>query len=336
MSLLSWNCHGLGTPWAFQFLKEITLQKRPDFVFLCEIICKKKTVERLQRAIGFEGLFVVESHGHSGGVAFLWRNKEDVVLKSYSKNHVDTIIHMNNSNLFRVTGVYGEPDKSKRHETWELIRNLSINNNHPWVLIGDMNNVCSQDDKKGGRPYPVSLIQGFLLALDECSLMDLDLQGYQYTWERGVGTSDWIEVRLDLALVTSEFMNMFKDATLTNLEVSTSNHCPLLLEFYKAQQVILNRSFRFENAWLREPMCVSFRIGNGQEVDILNSPWLPSIEDPFVHSNNEAISKQKVASLFRIEWLQLVFEQVNKNDICIQCNSAASIGPVSYWPILPK
>ncbi|XP_074327095.1 uncharacterized protein LOC141665037 [Apium graveolens] len=200
-------------------------------------------------------MFVVESQGHSGGVAFLWRNKEDVVLKSYSKNHVDTIVHLNNSNHFRVTGVYGEPDRSKRYETWQLIRNLADNNNHPWILIGDMNNVCSQHDKKGGRPYPASLIQGFLEVLDECNMIDLDLQGYQYTWERGAGTSDWIEVRLDRALVTPDFMNMFKDAMLTNLEVSTSDHCPLLLEFYKAQQVILTRSFRFENAWMREPMC---------------------------------------------------------------------------------
>lgn len=50
-------------------------------------------------------------------------------------------------------------------------------------------------------------------------------------------------------------MNSFKDATLTNLEVSTSDHCPLLLEFYKSQQTIQPKRFRFENAWLREPMC---------------------------------------------------------------------------------
>lgn len=59
--------------------------------------------------------------------------------------------------------------------------------------------------------------------LEECSLIDMNLQGYPYTWERGVGTSDRIEVRLDRALVTAGFMNMFKDATLTNLEILTSD-----------------------------------------------------------------------------------------------------------------
>lgn len=48
---------------------------------------------------------------------------------------------------------------------------------------------------------------------------------------------------------------MFKDATLINLEVSTSDHSPILLERFKDKEVFRERDFRFENAWLREPMC---------------------------------------------------------------------------------
>lgn len=66
MNLISWNYRGLGTPCAFQLLKEITLQKRPDFIFLHEVICRKDTAERFQRAVGFEGMMVVESQGRSG------------------------------------------------------------------------------------------------------------------------------------------------------------------------------------------------------------------------------------------------------------------------------
>lgn len=66
--------------------------------------------------------------------------------------------------------------------------------------------------------------------LEECDLTDMNLVGYPFTWEQGFGTNSWVEVRLDRALVNIEFMNMFKDASLTNLEVTTSDHCPLLLE----------------------------------------------------------------------------------------------------------
>lgn len=90
-----------------------------------------------------------------------------------------------------------------------------------------MNNVLSQEDKRGGRPYPQWLISGFQAVIDDCSLHDMDLEGYPYTWERGHGSEDWIEVRLDRALVSTLFLQSFSESKLTNLEVSTSDHCPL-------------------------------------------------------------------------------------------------------------
>lgn len=50
-------------------------------------------------------------------------------------------------------------------------------------------------------------------------------------------------------------MNMFKDITLTNQEASTSDHYPLFLELYRVCHEVRTRQFRFENAWLHEPMC---------------------------------------------------------------------------------
>uniref|UniRef100_A0A803P744 Uncharacterized protein n=1 Tax=Cannabis sativa TaxID=3483 RepID=A0A803P744_CANSA len=53
--------------------------------------------------------------------------------------------------------------------------------------MGDVNNVCNVKDKRGGRPYPASLIQGFNDALSVGRLQDLCLEGYPFTWERGRG-----------------------------------------------------------------------------------------------------------------------------------------------------
>lgn len=156
---------------------------------------------------------------------------------------------------FRITGVYGEPDRRRRHETWSLIRTLARTTTLPWCLIGDMNNVVAQTDKQGGRPYPQSLIQGFRDMLEECNLQDMDLIRYPYTWERGAGTSAWIEVRLDRALVSNDFLNVFTEAKLYNLEISTSDHSPIFLELHKTDVFSPTKHFCFENAWLREPMC---------------------------------------------------------------------------------
>lgn len=42
---------------------------------------------------------------------------------------------------------------------------------------------------------------------------------------------------------------------------------------------------------------VSYRIGNGDNIEILNTPWLPSITDPFIHSTSESLIDKRVAFL---------------------------------------
>lgn len=121
--------------------------------------------------------------------------------------------------------------------------------------IGDMNNVLGQNDKRGGPPYPSWLIRGFQQALDACELHDMELQGYQFTWERGHGTAKWVEIRLDRALVSRSWSEAFQDARLVNLTCSTSDHCPLLLEPTTVSKTPRYRKSKFENAWLREPVC---------------------------------------------------------------------------------
>lgn len=224
-------------------------------MFLCETICKKVTVEKVRLSLGFDGMIAVDSSGRSGGLALLWRNKDEVTLTSFNKNQIDVIVSTVKGLKYRITGIYGEPDRAKREQTWSLIRGLSSQNTLPWCLIGDMNNVLSQNDKRGGRPYPDRLIQGFKDVLNDRELTDLQLWGYQYIWDRGLGTSNHIEIRLDRALVTGGFINLFKDVKLTNLEISTSDHCPLLLEPKNSNLIRNKPAFRFENSWLREPMC---------------------------------------------------------------------------------
>lgn len=117
-----------------------------------------------------------------------------------------------------------------------------------------MNNVLAQSDKRGGRPYSDSLLKGFQDVLQKCDLVDMVRCGYQYTWERGSNTANHVEVRLERAIVSHDFLSLFQEAKLTNLEVSTSDHCPIMLETQVIRTTFTIKPFRFENAWLREPM----------------------------------------------------------------------------------
>uniref|UniRef100_A0A803NLR5 RNase H type-1 domain-containing protein n=1 Tax=Cannabis sativa TaxID=3483 RepID=A0A803NLR5_CANSA len=197
MSLLSWNCHGLGNPWTLQFLKDIVIQKKPNFVFLCETLCRRDQVEKVRVSLGFDGMVVVYVKGKSGGIALLWRHEEEVSLIRFVDNYIDVEVTVVGQLKWRFTGLYGKPNRSKRKATWDLLRTLAAASNLPWCVMEDLNNVVSHNDKQGGNRYPDFLIQGFQQALAESGLQDMDLCGYPFTWERGRGTNSWIEVRLD-------------------------------------------------------------------------------------------------------------------------------------------
>ncbi|XP_074342276.1 uncharacterized protein LOC141679766 [Apium graveolens] len=255
MNVLSWNCRGVGRPRKVQFLFNIVRQEQPYLVFLCETIAVKSKLEYVQNKLGYEGLFVVDPVGRSGGIALLWKEKEQVDILGFSQHHIDARVKGDNTIEWRLTGVYGEPDRLQRHKTWDLLRNLARDANLPWCVIGDINNVMCLEEKVGGDPYPTWLMEGFSAALQDAGLTDLPLTGHQFTWERNRGKIDWMEVRLDRALITDDWVNSFPLAKLYNLEGAPSDHSALLL----VPQTKLRRQkpyrFKFENAWNTEPMC---------------------------------------------------------------------------------
>ncbi|XP_074323131.1 uncharacterized protein LOC141660071 [Apium graveolens] len=176
-------------------------------------------MEELCSKLNFEGFIAVEPQEKSGGIAMFWQDAEKVTLLSFSKNHIDILINMGDNKEWRLIGIYGEPSRTQRFKTWELLRNLSRDANLPWCLIGDFNNVTSQDDKRGAA-YPNNLIEGFNECLLDVELHDLDIIGHQYTWERGKSTENWIEIQLDRVFVNMQWSMLYQMAKVYNLEGS--------------------------------------------------------------------------------------------------------------------
>lgn len=69
-------------------------QERPSFIFLCETMDNKGKMKSVRRSLGFDGLFVVDPQGRSGGLALIWRDKDQVHLRSSSRNHIDVEVNI--------------------------------------------------------------------------------------------------------------------------------------------------------------------------------------------------------------------------------------------------
>ncbi|KAL9440243.1 hypothetical protein AB3S75_018993 [Citrus x aurantiifolia] len=76
-----------------------------------------KQMEVKMRILKFENCFVVDRCGLGGGLALLWTSDVSLEVKSYSKHHIDSVIHNENGSSWRCTGVYGHPE-SERKKTY--------------------------------------------------------------------------------------------------------------------------------------------------------------------------------------------------------------------------
>lgn len=51
-------------------------------------------------------------------------------------------------------GFYGYPDSERRRDSWDLLRTLAQDNNLPWCIVGDSNDILSNDEKRSTTDNP--------------------------------------------------------------------------------------------------------------------------------------------------------------------------------------
>ena len=98
MSLLVWNCRGLGNLRTEDQLADFVWPKDPSVVFLAETWTDKARLEQVQRSIQFKNLFVVPRCNKTGGLAILWKKGFPLEVVKYSKNYIDSVINKGKEN----------------------------------------------------------------------------------------------------------------------------------------------------------------------------------------------------------------------------------------------
>ena len=68
MSLLSWNCRGLGNATTIEELRDMAKNYTPTVVCVLETQVHKARVEGLKSTLGYANAFAVNCSGRSGGL----------------------------------------------------------------------------------------------------------------------------------------------------------------------------------------------------------------------------------------------------------------------------
>ncbi|XP_019166659.1 PREDICTED: uncharacterized protein LOC109162410 [Ipomoea nil] len=79
--------------------------------------------------------------------------------------------------------------------------------------------------------------------------------GGRFTWEKGHGTEAWVEERLDRAVATMDWVELYEDAAVRKVFIVESDHSAILLDLETRPIRSVRYSFKFESAWLLDAGC---------------------------------------------------------------------------------
>jgi len=148
MSVISWNCRGLGNPSAVPDLKYLIRHFNPDLRFLSEILVHKNKIEYLRYVLGFDSCFSIDRNGRGGGLALFWRTTFNCQIVNFTNNHITVDIVDPTRGLWKLTGYYRYPNGGHRRVVWDFLRHLSSQMNAPWCIFGDFNDILDATEKR--------------------------------------------------------------------------------------------------------------------------------------------------------------------------------------------
>ena len=257
MNSVGWNCRGAGDPATVREVKNLVASVAPSILLLVETQVGKRRMENLSSSFGFNNCFAISSEGRSGGLAMYWNGPLVLDLIGFSRDHIDMKVTEQGKEPWRITGIYGEANKSERFRTWDLLKDLKAKSDLPWVCMGDFNEVLRREEHFGVGERDEAQMRGFRDAVDICGLSDLGYTGLDWTFEKKVRGGTYTRVRLDRALADSDWWMRFPFAELRHLTAAKSDHCPIQLVVDSRSQVPKRRShqrvFRYEMMWETHP-----------------------------------------------------------------------------------
>ncbi|KAK2424153.1 hypothetical protein QL285_034543 [Trifolium repens] len=230
-----------------------------------ETRCKGFEIDKLKFKLGFSCGIVVDCRGlgreRAGGLALFWKDQLDISIKSYSLNHIYAkCVDVETNEAWDLTGIYGYPEEHNKRKTWQLIRQLHSEVGSMWLCFGDLNDIISAEEKKGGLARSHGQLEVGRQAVLDCHLTDLGFEGYPLTWSNGRHDNDNIQCRLDRVMASDGFINRFSPIRVLHLPRYGSDHAALIITLEapsQQEQRRRKRIFRFEESWTGNARCES-------------------------------------------------------------------------------
>jgi hypothetical protein len=161
-----------------------------------------------------------------------WNNEIIVDIQNFSRRHINTVICFEvNGQPWKFMSFYGNLEVDKRKESWVILSHLRSFNPMAWMCIGDFNKILEANEKFGACRKSRKQMENFRATLDLCHPEDLGFVGLKFTWCNLREDVDIIRERLDRALASEEWRDLYPVVKVEVLATLNLDHASLVLHY---------------------------------------------------------------------------------------------------------
>ena len=191
-------------------------------------------MQDFQVEFGYDHLFTIDPVGRSGGLALFYMDADNVDIKFSNSRMIDIEAQVEGHKVC-ITFVYGDPVVEYRENVWERLLRMNANRNGPWLLLGDFNEITSNEEKKGGRRRTDASFLPFRNMLASCGMIDFPFLGNPLSWA-GRTRAGRVQCRIDRAVGNEDWHHIFSHTYVEYLLRWGSDHRPILLRFLSKEK----------------------------------------------------------------------------------------------------
>ncbi|GER30028.1 glutamate--tRNA ligase 2 [Striga asiatica] len=129
---------------------------------------------------------------------------------------------------------------------WDI--ETEVKQGEVWAIAGDWNDICSNEEKRGGRQRSASSFSEFNAFIAHMGMQELHQCGSFFTWGNNRDGERYIEERLDKIFVSLGWMQQLPGTRASNLFRSSSDHNVLFMETSE-QSTEQKGRFIFNSEW---------------------------------------------------------------------------------------
>lgn len=262
MNIWSWNCCGSGKSTTIPEIRDQTRLHKCGICFISETkanIQNDKDKSRFSQ-LDYPNSFTVHARGRSGGLWLGWSDNHRLDIVDSSDRYIAAVIKkIPTGKEWLCTFTYGHPDLCKRADLWNHLKDIANRHNMPWLIVGDLNEIATADEKQGGPPFRYQDHAHFLDFMFSANFLDIGFDGVPFTWTNRQTKNKGetlVKERLDRAICNDNWRTLFPCAKTLNLPIirCKSDHGAIIVRL-TPDHTSGPKPFHFQSMWVERPDC---------------------------------------------------------------------------------